>query len=273
MLGLLLLTLTVTKASSLTTKKTLSYEQKLLSCDVCRIVVQQFYHLPNVDRSEDGLLTLTEQICDPLKEQGAIWSSVDLQYEDDKEIHAIDKSPKVQVCGKECYQASKSCGNIVDNHADELAEQISNGKEERELLQLLCYDWTKSCGHEISLPMDFHFHSKDMPFNPLSVDGIAKVKQLQNLRSMQRKSDMGLGPQISRIEEDLSSGVGTLFESGYVAPVEKVAESGGDDEEKDSKHMEDKEEVEKKIKRKKKKKKTKKKKGKKGTKKTKRDEL
>ena len=197
-----------TSVGALSSNKIIKLEKKLLACDVCTIAVTQLMALPGV-KDEDGLLELTGKLCDPSTDPGAVWSSIDIEY-GATELKVINNFPEVQVCNDECRRAAKSCDTLIEEHEDDIAEAVANGMKEEALIQKVCYKWTKSCA-AVKLPVGFHFHSKDVRFHALSVTGIAKVKQLQNFRRMQAKSDMGLGAQIDRMEEELNSGVGTLF--------------------------------------------------------------
>ena len=201
---------------------TANLEKKLIACDVCKLLVHTLYTLPGV-KDEDGLLEMTNQLCDTSTEQGAIWSRVDIQYNTNSNtLSVVDHSPDIQMCSNECHQTSKACDKIVSEYEDDIAEAMYNGVKEEDLVQKLCYTWTKSCA-EVKVPSDFVLSSRDQEFNPFGPMGLSKLKQWKNFKKMQAKTDMGLGTQIDTLEKELNSGVGASFQSSMTTEeIEKM---------------------------------------------------
>lgn len=194
------------RAEGLSKWKSLKIEKRLIACDVCRLAIIELVDLVGETRTEEAALDISEQLCDPDSESGALWASVDVQrLSDGSGVALVDMRPEVQFCTKECRRAAKMCSSIMEEYDGDISELIAEEMEATALVDKVCVKWSKSCV-ETPLPEGFVFRIDDAPFRALTAEGLETVARLRKNKKMQAKTNMGLGPQIDRLEKELREG-------------------------------------------------------------------
>ena len=176
---------------------------RMITCDVCRLVVADFYDRGLED--EEAFDEYGNQVCDPRRQQGLdLWASVDVERTDTDVwtpsgvnsmdaatdrgggLRVKDMRPASQYCGDECLMAARACDLVISEHVGDLAEQLLYGAKmtKETLVEKVCGKggWTRACSKHKTTPPEGFRYDEDLPFVPLNEEERLYVEKITHYR-------------------------------------------------------------------------------------------